>query len=268
VKADGGWFLLKTSGRTSAFLPHQVAAERAMSAPTPHFLLFSASEPGEARDSAGDWRFVLEAIDGSAKIEVADSEPEIRGERLELLAVVRGLEALEQPSRVTLLTPSRYVSRGLSYGLNDWRENDWQWERHGAMVPVKNHDLWQRVDRALEFHRVECRQWRLDAGHEQAAASDSRRNGASLMRIDAGEVGSAAKASDGPGVRCHRAPHATFARPADLQPEPTSFRSQRGSHRIRPRLLVWRRSAGVLLGKLWLQLRQIGAPLFRAPWLD
>lgn len=241
-----------------------------MSAPTPHFLLFSASEPGEAREAAGDWRFVLEAIDGSAKIEVADSEPEIRGERLELLAVVRGLEALEQPSRVTLVTPSRYVSRGISYGLNDWRENDWQWERHGAMVPVKNHDLWQRVDRALEFHRVECRQWRLDAGHEQAATPnpDWRRSGASSMRIDAGQVGSAANASDGPVIRSHRGPHATFALPAESQPEPTLFRSQRGSHRMRPRLLVWRRCAGVLLGKLWLQLRQIGAPLFRAPWLD
>ncbi len=241
-----------------------------MSAPTPHFLLFSASEPGEAHDAPGDWRFVLEAIDGSAKIEVADREPEIRGERLELLAVVRGLEALEQPSRVTLVTPSRYVSRGLSYGLNDWRENEWQWEWHGAMVPVKNHDLWQRVDRALEFHRVECRQWRLDAGHEPATASnpDRRGAGASSMRIDAGEIGSAADASSGPVVRCHRGPHAMFARPADSHPEPTAFHSQRAGHRIRPRLLAWRRDAGVLLEKMWLRIRELGAPLFRAPWLD
>jgi ribonuclease HI len=142
-----------------------------MSAPEPHFLLYSASAPGEADGKPGDWRFVLESVDGSSKLEIVDTEPEVRGERLELLAVVRGLEAIDEPARVTLVTPSRYVSRGISYGLTDWRENGWQWERHGEMVPVKDRDLWQRVDRALEFHRVECRQWRLDAPHDQATSS-------------------------------------------------------------------------------------------------
>jgi ribonuclease HI len=147
-----------------------------MSAPEPHFLLYSASAPAEADGKPGDWRFVLESVDGSSKLEIVDTEPEVRGERLELLAVVRGLEAIDEPARVTLVTPSRYVSRGISYGLTDWRENGWQWERHGEMVPVKDRDLWQRVDRALEFHRVECRQWRLDGPHERAAVrTDSHR---------------------------------------------------------------------------------------------
>jgi len=100
---------------------------------------------------------VLQSLDGSSRLEAADAEPAVGGERLELLAVVRGLEALEQPSRVTLVTPSKYVSRGLSNGLEDWRENDWNWEHHGQMVPIKNRDLWQRLDRALAFHRVQCR---------------------------------------------------------------------------------------------------------------
>ena len=83
-----------------------------------------------------------------------------------------GLEALEQPSRVTLITASKYVSRGLADGLQDWRENDWQWENHGAMVPIKNRDLWQRLDRALAFHRLECRAWRVDSA-EPAVRSGS-----------------------------------------------------------------------------------------------
>jgi ribonuclease HI len=145
-----------------------------MSAPEPHFLLYSASAPADPDGQPGDWRFVLESIDGSSKIEIVDTEPEVRGERLELLAVVRGLEAIDEPARVTLVTPSRYVSRGISYGLNDWRENGWHWERHGEMVPVKDRDLWQRVDRALEFHRVECRQWRLDAPHNHSSGIQSR----------------------------------------------------------------------------------------------
>src|SRR5262249_30688971 len=108
-------------------------------------------------------RFVLQNPDGSPSLEVADAEPAIQGERLELLTVVRGLEALPQPSRVTVVTPSAYVNRGLNYGLEEWRENNWHWERHGDMVPVKNSDLWRRLDSALRIHQVECRLQRITA---------------------------------------------------------------------------------------------------------
>ncbi|REK10289.1 MAG: hypothetical protein DWQ37_16955 [Planctomycetota bacterium] len=133
-----------------------------MKAATPHYLLFSESSPDAQRQQ---WRFVLQSIDGSEQLEAADVEPDAYGERLELLAVVRGLEALEQPSRVTLVTPSSYVNRGLTYGLQEWRSNNWRWEHYGDMVPVKNRDLWQRVDRALGFHDLECRTWRFDLPH-------------------------------------------------------------------------------------------------------
>lgn len=133
-----------------------------MSVPTPHFLLFSR---GERRNDRGEWSFVLQAADGSATLQASDSEPELRGERLELLAVVRGLEALDQPSRVTLVTPSKYVNRGIAYGLEEWRQNNWTWERYGQLVPVKNRDLWQRLDQALRVHQVEFRGWRFDPPH-------------------------------------------------------------------------------------------------------
>jgi ribonuclease HI len=133
-----------------------------MKVAAPHYLLFSESC---RKRSQGQWRFVLQSIDGGEQLEAADAEPNAKGERLELLAVVRGLEALEQPSRVTLVTPSKYVNRGLTYGMEEWRANDWQWEHFGEMVPVKNRDLWQRVDRALLFHQLECRTWRFDLPH-------------------------------------------------------------------------------------------------------
>ncbi len=119
----------------------------------------------------GQWRFVLQLIDGTEQFEAADAEPDAQGERLELLAVVRGLEALAQPSRVTLVTPSRYVNRGLNYGLTEWRANGWRWEHYGEMVPVKNRDLWQRVNRALKFHQLDCRTWRFDPAHLESQAS-------------------------------------------------------------------------------------------------
>ncbi len=130
-----------------------------MIATRPHFLLFTSSEVDVY--GAACWRFTLQPAEGDAALVVSDREPDIPpsslgGERLELLAVVRGLEALDQPSDVTLVTSSRYVSRGLQYGLDEWRENDWQWERFGRLAPVKDDDLWQRLDRALAIHRVVC----------------------------------------------------------------------------------------------------------------
>jgi len=147
-----------------------------MKVAAPHYLLFSESC---RKSSQGQWRFVLQSLDGTEQFEAADAEPDAHGERLELLAVVRGLEALAQPSRVTLVTPSKYVNRGLAYGLEEWRANDWQWEHYGEMVPVKNRDLWQRVDRALGYHDLECRTWRFDLPH---LAADTKERHATRPR--------------------------------------------------------------------------------------
>ncbi|MEX2315770.1 MAG: RNase H family protein [Pirellulales bacterium] len=131
-----------------------------MRATDPHFLLFSEAL-GDS-DSACRWRFVLQSVGSDACLAVADAEANARASRLELLAVVRGLEALDQPSRVTLLTASRYVIRGIRRGLSQWRERRWRWERFGQLVPIRDYDLWQRVDRAMQFHQVECCEWRND----------------------------------------------------------------------------------------------------------
>jgi ribonuclease HI len=109
---------------------------------------------------------VLESVDGSTRLEAGDEEWVADSGRLDLLAVVRGLEAIDQPSRVTLVTSSRYVTRGLRFGLDQWKDNDWHWERFGEMTRIKNWDLWQRIDRAMRYHRVECRIWRFDQGEE------------------------------------------------------------------------------------------------------
>jgi len=149
-----------------------------MSVSAPHFLLFaqatdnnsvfsgvensaqemaSGERDGGGPSSGGTWRFVIQNDDGSTVLDVADEEDGDSRERLELLAIVRGLEALDQPSHVTLVTYSRVISRGLAEGLAQWRENDWQWERFGSLTPIKNRDLWKRVDQAVHIHQVKCR---------------------------------------------------------------------------------------------------------------
>ena len=65
----------------------------------------------------------------------------------------------------------------LKFGLAEWRANDWQWERFGQMVAIRDGDLWRRLDRALAFHQVECRLWRF--GHAVADVAASARVGGS-----------------------------------------------------------------------------------------
>jgi ribonuclease HI len=201
-----------------------------MHAPCPHYLLFSDSHRTADR---GQWRFLIQSVEGGEQLEVSEEEGDVRGERLELLAVVRGLEALPAPARVTLITPSKYVNRGLAYGLDEWRLNEWHWERFGEMVPVKNRDLWQRVDRALRFHRVECRIWRFDQG---AAAVPSQPKAAEQV------------AAPLPTIRRSRA--RSWSRPFQ-----------------RLRLAAARRWAA--WGELvWLRAAQLGTCLLPPPWLN
>ena len=132
----------------------------------PHYLLFTEAKLSSQTNGLGNrWRFVLEEIGTTNRFEEADEEPGIHGERLQLLAVVRGLEALHQPSRVTLITPSKHVGRGIRRSLTHWRENNWQWERFGIMTPVKDHDLWMRIDHAMQIHEINCRIWQFDPPH-------------------------------------------------------------------------------------------------------
>jgi len=116
----------------------------------PHFLLFCdgnypSNEQSTAAAAGGKsavasnsrWRFVLEDIHSGTKFEANDREVGAAPDRTALVAVLRGLEALEQPSRVTLVTTSRYVFRGLQYGLTEWRENDYSWEHFGSVQPIR-----------------------------------------------------------------------------------------------------------------------------------
>ena len=81
-----------------------------MQAPAAHYLLFTDSDGRSCESSK--WRFVLQPIGGGERIVAADAEADADGMRLALLAVVRGLEALDAPSRVTLLVANRFVRRG------------------------------------------------------------------------------------------------------------------------------------------------------------
>lgn len=139
-----------------------------MNCQTPHYLLHLDADRNE---EPGRWRFALRTLEGSVVIEAGDTEPDVRGDRLDLLTAVRALETLDEPAKVTLVGCSRYIRQGMMYGLTEWRENGFRWECYGEMTPVKNADLWQRLDRALKYHEVICQLRRVDPAHTAVPAT-------------------------------------------------------------------------------------------------
>src|SRR3954464_3572818 len=139
-----------------------------MQATRDHYLLYTETAHTSEHESPR-WKFVLQSVGNNDRLIADDTDAESNHNRLELLAVVRGLEAIDRPARVTLVTRSRYVSRGIRRQLNQWREQNFQWERFGKLVPIRDHDLWRRIDRALEFHRVDCCAWNHNSRSERAS---------------------------------------------------------------------------------------------------
>jgi ribonuclease HI len=120
----------------------------------PEFLLVCETLPTDI-EMTGRWHFRLESASGELLVEAEDLEA-ADPQRLALLSVVRGLEAIESPGRVTLITANRYVLQGMRRHLATWRDNGFRWEHYGRMLPVVHADLWRRVDRGLAIHQVQA----------------------------------------------------------------------------------------------------------------
>ncbi|MFQ5995721.1 MAG: ribonuclease HI [Acidiferrobacterales bacterium] len=105
----------------------------------------------------GGWGAILES--GEHEREFYGGELETTNNRMELTAAIRALEALKRPCEVTLVTDSEYLKKGVTEWLEQWKRRNW---KTAAKKPVKNVDLWQRLDEAVSRHRV---QWKWIKGH-------------------------------------------------------------------------------------------------------
>ena len=97
---------------------------------------------------------------------VSGAEPETTNNRMELIAAIEGLEALTRPCQVVLSTDSEYLRKGITQWVARWRKNGW---RTSNKKPVKNQDLWQRLDAAAKPHRID---WRWVKGHSGHPEND------------------------------------------------------------------------------------------------
>jgi ribonuclease HI len=105
----------------------------------------------------GGWGALLRH--GDTERELAGGEPDTTNNRMELLGAISALEALKAPCEVVLYTDSQYVQKGIGEWLPNWIRRGW---KTAAGDPVKNQDLWQRLQAAAKPHKV---QWRWVKGH-------------------------------------------------------------------------------------------------------
>ena len=106
----------------------------------------------------GGWAAILR-FRGEQK-ELTGGERETTNNRMEMMAAIAALEALKRPAQVEITTDSTYVKDGITRWIHGWKKNGW---KTSAKKPVKNQDLWQRLDQALAPHQVE---WHWVRGHE------------------------------------------------------------------------------------------------------
>lgn len=105
----------------------------------------------------GGWGSVL--LYNSHRRELSGGEPQTTNNRMELMAVIQALETLKRPCEVIVHTDSTYVMKGMTEWLAQWKKRDW---RTADRKPVKNVELWQRLEQAMHRHRV---RWRWVRGH-------------------------------------------------------------------------------------------------------
>jgi ribonuclease HI len=120
----------------------------------------------------GGWGSVL-LYNGHRK-ELSGGEAETTNNRMEMMAVIVSLETLKRPCKILLHTDSTYVMKGMTEWLEGWKARNW---KTAAKKPVKNVDLWQRLDDAIARHRVD---WKWVKGHsgvpENERADELARN--------------------------------------------------------------------------------------------
>ena len=120
----------------------------------------------------GGWGALLQARDGDAVVkerELHGGEADTTNNRMELLAAIAALEALERPAGITIVTDSAYVKNGVTGWIHGWKRNGW---KTSSNKPVKNEDLWRRLDTAQARHRVTWQWVKGHAGHPENERAD------------------------------------------------------------------------------------------------
>lgn len=99
----------------------------------------------------GGWAYILRHPASGKEVEASGGAPQTTNNRMELTAVIEGLEAIKTPSRVDVYSDSQYVLKGLNEWMDNWKKKGW---KTAAKKPVKNRELWEELDKLREIHTL------------------------------------------------------------------------------------------------------------------
>jgi ribonuclease HI len=119
----------------------------------------------------GGWGVLMRY--GEVEKELCGGEANTTNNRMEMLAVISGLEALKKSTKVRVVLDSQYVQKGMNEWIHGWKARGW---KTAAKQPVKNVDLWQRLDLAVARHEVQWQWVKGHAGHEGNERADQLAN--------------------------------------------------------------------------------------------
>ncbi|GGO80583.1 ribonuclease H [Marinobacterium nitratireducens] len=119
----------------------------------------------------GGWGAVLRY--GEQEKQLFGGEPATTNNRMELMAAIEALAALTRPCKVHLTTDSQYVRKGITEWLRNWKRNGW---KTASKQPVKNADLWQRLDEQVARHEVQWHWVKGHSGHPENELADALAN--------------------------------------------------------------------------------------------
>jgi len=117
----------------------------------------------------GGWAYILKHVASGRTRKAAEGEPQTTNNRMELTAVLRGLQALTKPCKVVLVTDSEYVAKGIKEWMPGWKRRGWRRSDNGA---VANADLWQDLDKACAVHRMTFQVVKGHSGHPENEECD------------------------------------------------------------------------------------------------
>ncbi|RYH11779.1 ribonuclease HI [Tropicimonas sp. IMCC6043] len=121
----------------------------------------------------GGWGVLLQAREGETVVKeraLCGGETATTNNRMELLAAINALESLSRPSAITVITDSAYVKNGVSGWIHGWKRNGW---KTASKKPVKNEELWKRLDAAQARHEVRWEWVKGHAGHPENERADA-----------------------------------------------------------------------------------------------
>jgi len=120
----------------------------------------------------GGWAYILKHPASGTTVEAAGGESGSTNNRMELQAVISGLEALKKRSEVEIITDSQYVAKGCLEWLPGWKRNNWRRREGRQFKPLKNEEHWRKLDELLARHKVRFTVVRGHSGHPENERCD------------------------------------------------------------------------------------------------